>query len=187
MSVSGNGDAVPWWTYSANEWVKARIRRTDRVFEYGCGGSTLWLAANVASVVSVEHDQSWFAKIQAGLPENAQILLRAAEGETSENVNSPYCQAIKEAEGPFDVIVIDGMERNACAKVAADMLAPEGIIIFDNSHRSKYKVGMEALSHTDLWRIDLFGCVPGLSVTSIFGRSTDRWLSSSVPLVDVGT
>src|SRR3954469_21096963 len=56
---------VPWWTFPAidavERWITARNGNV-RVFEYGSGASTVWLARRAAHVVSIEHDAG-FAKI----------------------------------------------------------------------------------------------------------------------------
>lgn len=187
MSLDGDGNPSPWWTFAANEWLKPRIRKTDRVFEYGSGGSTLWLAAHAGSVLSVEHDKGWFEKIHRLVPSNAHVIHRDATDECSVNISAPYCRAIEEVDTQYDIIVIDGMERNACALLAQRMLSPHGIIIFDNSHRSKYAEGMKALAAAGFWRLDMAGCVWDKGVTSIFGHSTERWLSPSFMPQDYGT
>lgn len=187
MSTDGAGHPIPWWTFAANEWVKARIKKTDLVFEYGSGGSSLWLAAHAKSVVSVEHDEAWYEKIRPSLPSNAQVLFREAGDEFSSDVSGAYCRAISEVDSPFDIIVIDGMERNACARLASRFLSPNGIIIFDNSHRAKYADGMKSLAKDGFWRLDFAGCVTDRCLTSIFGRSTERWLDSSFAPEDYGT
>src|SRR5438105_15804409 len=46
--VTKDGDSIPWWTYSATSFVGARLPTSARVWEYGCGNSTLWFAARVA-------------------------------------------------------------------------------------------------------------------------------------------
>src|SRR6266496_5790869 len=52
---------VPWWTYRAidvvDAWLSARPHPI-RVFEYGAGASTLWLAQRADEVHSVEHDRA---------------------------------------------------------------------------------------------------------------------------------
>jgi len=49
---------VPWWTYRAidvvDAWMLGRARPI-RVFEYGSGASTLWLAGRADEVISIEH------------------------------------------------------------------------------------------------------------------------------------
>lgn len=187
MSLDGDGKPVPWWTHAANEWVKPRIRSTDRVFEYGSGASTLWLAQHAKSVVSVEHDVAWYEKVRATLPDNAQVVLQPSRGETSDDISAPYAACIRDYGPPFDIIVVDGMERNACARLASTMLSDSGIVIFDNSHRQSYRDGMNALAAAGFWRLDFSGCVRDLGLTSIFGRDAGRWLDASLTPEDVGT
>ena len=50
---------LPWFSYSAIDFLKIFLRKTHRVFEFGSGGSTLFFADRCASVESVEEDPSW--------------------------------------------------------------------------------------------------------------------------------
>src|SRR5262245_28763699 len=50
---------VPWLTFGAVRFLESRLASTQRVFEYGSGGSTLFLARRVEQVISVEHDVRW--------------------------------------------------------------------------------------------------------------------------------
>ena len=187
LSVDGSGTPVPWWTYAANEWLGPRLRPSDSVFEYGCGSSTLWLATRVASIVSVEHDEAWHAAISSRLPSNGQVVFRPSGKEDGDDTSSPYSSAIKDYSPPYDIIIIDGMERNACARLAPAMLAEDGIVIFDNSHREAYVAGFSSFGDAGFLRIDFSGCVPDRSVTSIFCRNMDRWCDGLLSLKDVGT
>ena len=45
---------VPYITYPALRQLARIIRPEFRVFEYGCGGSSLWWAARVAEVVAAD-------------------------------------------------------------------------------------------------------------------------------------
>ena len=68
---------VPWWTFTASDEVQRFLRqRPDaRVFEWGSGASTVWLAKRATSVVSVEHDASWAEAVRPWLPDNATLLV----------------------------------------------------------------------------------------------------------------
>ena len=126
------------------------------MFEYGCGSSTLWFARTAREVVSVEHVRAWHDSVKQQAPDNVSMLLRPATDEAGDNISAPYAAAIGEVAPPFDVIVVDGSERNACARLAMRALAPHGIIIFDNSNRPQY--------------------APGLGALAAGGLSTDRFL-----------
>src|ERR1700712_778935 len=59
---------VPFWPYAAAEYLEARLPAGAKVFEYGSGGSTLWLLDHGADVTSVEHDRSWHQRLQQAAP-----------------------------------------------------------------------------------------------------------------------
>jgi hypothetical protein len=150
---------VPWWTYDAMDvvegWLKARADALDRqlrVFEYGSGASTLWLARRVGEVHSVEHHEG-FADTMRPLFEkrdNIDFLVRPAVQSTAPKVPShkpshrgmdfaEYVATIEEVGGDFDLIVIDGRAREACLAAAIPHLAAGGLIVYDNTHRKRYK------------------------------------------------
>ena len=128
--VTRDGQPLPWYTYSAIHFLEDRIRPDMRVFEYGCGNSTLWWAARVADVVSVEHDPSWAEAMAKQAPANATIVLQTDP--------TMYAVEIKR-HGPFDVVVVDGVEpRYDSARAAVTELAPDGVIIWDNSNSEEF-------------------------------------------------
>lgn len=76
--VDARDNVLPWFTYSAIEFLHQSVRQSDRVFEYGAGYGTLWWASNANSVVAVEHDLQWIEQIRDSLPGNAELIHRAA-------------------------------------------------------------------------------------------------------------
>lgn len=71
-----NEGLVPWITYPAFRQLQRIIKPDWRVFEYGCGGSSLWWAKHVAEVFSVEHDAAWAARAATGAPANLKVVTR---------------------------------------------------------------------------------------------------------------
>jgi predicted O-methyltransferase YrrM len=147
---------LPWWTFNAIERTDAFLkgRRQARVFEYGSGASTIWLARRAASVTSVEHDRPWYDLVKEKLAPYPHAQLRHVapdpEGQTDPSCVSEkpgwkgrsfraYVDAIESIPGPFDLIVIDGRARPACLDRALHKIAPDGMILFDNSHRPAYR------------------------------------------------
>jgi len=51
---------IPWVTYPSIDWLSAVIERKHIVFEWGMGGSTVFLAKKCKKVISVEHNEEWF-------------------------------------------------------------------------------------------------------------------------------
>jgi hypothetical protein len=150
---------LPWWTFDSADQVAAHLREHPeaRVFEWGSGASTLWLAARAGSVHSVEHHAGWAAQLSARLPEN--VTLRVVEPEVSATPSVPsaktghagldfaaYVAAIDDLAGTFDVVVIDGRAREACLARAVERLAPEGVIVFDNVDRRRYVEAIDTVS-----------------------------------------
>ena len=59
-----SGEAIPWYTYPAITFLKNVIQAEWKVFEYGCGYSTVFWNRNCAKTVSVEHDEQWFNRLR---------------------------------------------------------------------------------------------------------------------------
>ena len=152
---------VPWWTFSAiNEVEKFLNDReaTVRVFEYGPGASTIWLARHACSVTYVEHDEAFATKMNQAVQDQTNITGRLVEPihrAPGEQIQCPsgikgferydfvnYVEAIRDTGGPFDLIVIDGRARVACLAEAAQHLRAPGMIVFDDSNRARYSVGL---------------------------------------------
>jgi len=168
---------LPWWTLEAAEKADAflKARPEARVFEYGSGASTIWLARRAASVTSVEHDAHWHPLVADKIADhpNAQVKLVLPDkrpapdpiygstkpgwrGRTFRN----YVHAIDSEPGLFDVIVIDGRARVACLKRSVSRLAKNGMIIFDNTNRPAYRRAIEALGLPVQRTSGLTACLP---------------------------
>lgn len=146
---------VPWWTYRSIDvveaWLHAR-RRPVRVFEYGSGASTLWLSRRADEVHSVEHHRGFGEHIADTLLRQPNIDLRIVEPVSSGSPQIPsakegcagldfaaYVATIDDVGGSFDLVVIDGRAREACLTRALSHLADDGLIVFDNTRRSRYR------------------------------------------------
>ncbi|MEP6852830.1 MAG: class I SAM-dependent methyltransferase [bacterium] len=151
---------VPWWTYRAIDYVDAWLDARPhpvRVFEYGSGASTLWLARRADEVNTVEHDPDFAEHIASTLGQHGNIAVRVVEAHpaAAPRIASAkeghahldfyaYVHSIEDVAGRFDVIVIDGRAREACLETALPRLAPDGIIVFDNTGRARYRRAIEA-------------------------------------------
>ena len=149
---------VPWWTFDSADQVEAHLLAHPgaRVFEWGSGASTLWLAARAGSVHSVEHHAGWAGQLAPRLPANVTLRVVEAIASASPVVGSAkpghegldfsdYVAAIDEVSGDFDVIVIDGRAREACLARAVQRLSATGIVVFDNVDRRRYVEAIDTL------------------------------------------
>lgn len=166
-SVDRASTPLPWFTYPFLEFLTGRVRPELSVFEYGAGSSTLWWAKKVARVVACEHDASWYEKISKQIPPNAQIFqIDLVRG-------GAYSEKILEYPGQFNIIVIDGRDRERCAVNSLEALTPDGVIIWDNSDRDCYKKGMQELRDKGFRQLSFVGLAPICAwkcETSVFYR-----------------
>jgi hypothetical protein len=130
--IDGDGQAVPWFTYPAIEYLKQLDFSAKDIFEYGSGHSTVFWGSRARSVVAVEHNPDWHEFVQTRVGPNCRLVL--------ETDLDRYVRTIAEVgsgEHGWDVIVIDGLvERRTRAKgavLALGQLRPGGMVIVDNS------------------------------------------------------
>ena len=177
---------VPWWTLSAIEKVERfLVRRPEaRIFEYGSGASTIWLAKRARTVESVEHDESWAKIVRRRTSDVSGVRLHvippqsAGKGASAPSAKSgyehldfsEYVAAVSQVGGIFDLIVIDGRSRGACLSAALEHLAPDGVIVFDNSGRRRYQ---SAITNSGLDSLETRGltvCLPYPDATTLLAR-----------------
>lgn len=168
---------IPWWNVAATRAVETFLaaRPRPRVFEYGSGASTAWLARRAASVVSVEHEAAWGEQVDAriaGFP-NARLLHRPLSV-TDDPSSLAYVRAIEESEGPFDLIVVDGRHRAVCLAAAIPHLAPGGYILFDDSGRHRYRAAIGSCGLIEQHHFGRSYCVPYPDHSSLIGPKPAR-------------
>ncbi len=168
---------VPWYTYPAIEFLENKLDKTFQVFEFGSGNSTLWFSERVCHIVSVENDLKWFSYLEKKLPSNVELYLVEEEDRYA-------AQILKYPEKSFDIIVIDGINRNKCAELALNALKEDGLIVFDNTDNSSFDEGVKYLSEQGFKRIDFYGLVPSYTYkncTSILFRDDKFLLKGELP------
>jgi len=133
---------VPWWIEEAVEQVERFLSPDSKVFEWGSGGSTIWLARRVGHLVSIEHHTGWYNRVRAVLEEEAldNVDLKLFTG-------PPYYAAIRQyPDNFFDFISIDGRQRVDCVREAIHKVRPGGMLLFDDSQRDRYQSGITLLA-----------------------------------------
>jgi hypothetical protein len=144
-----------WWSYPAIRRVDEFLqqRANARVFEFGAGASTAWLGRRADEVHSAEHDTD-FAEHMHGLlaglkgvtlhvvpptPSTSQTVVRS-ERKGYEGLDfGEYVDTIDRVGGIFDLVIIDGRARVKAFERALEHLAPNGLVVFDNINRTRYR------------------------------------------------
>lgn len=172
-SVDENGDPIPWVTYSFIDFIKERIHKDLKIFEFGSGNSTLFYAQRVKKVISVEHDRAWFEKVVAAKPENSEMIYCELE------TNGEYCRIPSTLNEKFDIIIIDGRDRINCCEQSLTALSSTGVVVLDNTERESYQKAISFMRENGFKHLAFTGISPGFFIknsTSLFYR-TDNCLN----------
>lgn len=149
-----DGSELPWMNYAVIAFLERRLNKNLSVFEYGSGYSTLFYARRVRNVISVEYDQAWIASIGPRLPPNASVLF------VPDDVDGDYCRAIARSGDSFDVVVVDGKDRENCVKQSMQALSSRGVIVLDDSQRAKYAPAISYAQDNGYLTVDFEGLKP---------------------------
>lgn len=170
ICVDRDGHPIPWYTYPAIEYLSQFDYANKKIFEFGCGYSSLFWAERAERVTSIEDNLKWFDKWQQEFHHPKLEILWRDEGEIYEN-------AIFEADCVYDVIVVDGKRRAECAAAAVEKLAPGGMIILDDSDRintsEEYIKAVGSLKKAELIQVDFYGFCP----MNCYTKTTSLFLS----------
>jgi hypothetical protein len=171
----------PWIVRGAIDWMKTYLDKNMAVFEWGSGGSTVFMSLRTKQVISIEHNYEWFLKTNLYLKLNglSNCQYRFVEAENGNNPNyastdknylkhnfKKYCEMIDTfPNNHFDLVFIDGRARSSCIVQAKNKVKVGGYILLDNSEREEYQIGINLLNgwgRTDFKDSD--------STTSIFQK-----------------
>lgn len=119
---------IPWLHPDVISYLDNLLTPNMEVLEFGAGGSTLWFAERVKSVVSYERNRRWFEAVVRKAPGNVLVI-------------HPYHHEPMERPQSFDLILIDGDPvgaRAAWIKAAEVIVRRGGWIVLDNANRNEY-------------------------------------------------
>ena len=140
---------IPWYTYPAYEYLNSLNFEEMDILEFGSGASSSWWAERSKSVTSIEHDKEWFEIVKKRKSDNLKIILAETEQ-----------QYISTGEfSKYDVIIIDGQYRHACAENLLSLTKPTVLVILDNADR--YPTTAKLLRENyNLLQVDMHGFGP---------------------------
>lgn len=136
------------------------LRPTDTYLEYGMGGSTLNFAPLVARAYSIEHDCDWHAfmlsRIANSTADFSHLTTRCVGvapwtggwGTLSPFEHAQYAGPFREYVDTvaslgevFDVVLVDGRARMACALRALEFLKDDGVLILHDFYTRTKQYG----------------------------------------------
>jgi hypothetical protein len=129
---------LPWMSKEEIELL-LEIITDKKVFEYGSGSSTLWLSKYAKSVISIEHDLSWFKTVESIIAscDNAKVFhvppseswdpSKGLDGTLTEFYN--YVNYPLNVREEYDVFLVDGRARIDCCDLISKNF-PNSLIAF---------------------------------------------------------
>ncbi len=167
--IGPGSEPLPWITYPCIHFLEQRLTKHMSVFEFGSGGSTLWWAARVGHVVTVEHNRDWYDALIERLPGNVTPRFVPHD-----NNDGSYCRAATIDDRRYEIVMIDARDRINCARHSVGALTPDGVIVWDNTDRAQYSEGFLFLQRLGFRQLEFRGmgprCVEGWT-SSVFYRS----------------
>lgn len=194
-------DGMPWMTYAAIDFLRRVLRQDMSVFEWGAGGSTVFLSRRVRSLMSIEHDPSWAGQVEAamnrrdGFSWNLQVI--EAEKRADQHSADPadptayasavepyrqmsfhnYANAIQShAVDGFDLVIVDGRSRPSCAQHGIPKVVPGGWLLLDDAGRQRYRWVHEEMKRLGWQALTFAGPCP---YSMAFGQ-TQMWRRPTV-------
>jgi len=122
--AAGIRPVLPWITFPAMRFLRARITPNTRVFEWSCGMSTLWFERRCGEVWATEDNPAWYNT----------IAKRATRAKIFQLEGRAYVEKILEFPvGYFDLISVDGANRLECFRRAVEHAPAGGLLVVDNT------------------------------------------------------
>lgn len=174
-----------WITFKAKEWLEYFLNDNLVVFEWGTGGSTIYISKRVKRLISVENSREWYQYVLKAIRDNGIInceyILKEPKKEpnlshTKQEIQDPQCylsnsnnykgwsfeayvKAIESFQDEtFDMVIVDGRARPSCILHSLNKVRVGGYLMLDNSERESYCMGVSLLADWD--RQDFFGPGP---------------------------
>jgi hypothetical protein len=143
-------------TFEAGRLLDRLVTTGARAFEYGSGGSTLYLARRGVTVVSVEHDPEWHRKVRdaVGARDDVDLVLieprppasddeLAFQSSSEAHAGMTFVDYVSAVDGhpdhSFDLLIVDGVARPQALRRAEPKVKVGGIVVLDDSERERYR------------------------------------------------
>ena len=173
-------NGLPWISFPALQFLDKILAPGMQVFEWGCGGSTIFYARKGTFVTSIEHSLDWSKLVGERLlagkytgwsiqhippePANApdaticdhpSYLSTDAEF-YGQKFLQYVCKIDSYQDKYFDIVAIDGRARSSCVMHAVPKVKQGGYLLWDNTERSEYQNAIRSVP--DDWkRFDFIG------------------------------
>jgi predicted O-methyltransferase YrrM len=130
----------PWLTPEAIRLLGSMLRPCDIGAEFGSGRSTLWLARRCVHLTSVEHDETWHARVLGALAgegiTNVDYKWHPRDQPDATGYQSAYVRVAQHLEDQsIDFALVDGLYRDYVTLFLLPKIRPGGMVVIDDVHR----------------------------------------------------
>jgi len=167
--IGPKGELVPWYSYSAIDYLNSFDLEGLSVLEYGGGNSSFWWAARCKQLTTVESEKDWHEVLLALGKDKPNLDFQLHTTKNS------YLRALNSLRP--NVVVIDGLYRSDCATQILNLNSSEleelQLVIFDNSNWFPAAISRLTNGLEEFQRVDFSGLGPIVSfptTTSLFLR-----------------
>jgi hypothetical protein len=160
---------VPWMNYAFIEFLSTKDLANISVLEVGGGNSTLFWAKRVKRVVTFETDPNWFSHLRRKVAPHNNVSL--IDTFTTESFDQPNVKL-----NAIDMVIIDGLERLKIMKLVLEKYKNLGVIVFDDTHATKYKDAFRLAKDEGFKELTFTGLKPsrfGKFSTTLFYRKNN--------------
>lgn len=180
-SVNKSGKATPWLTFPCIDFLNNRSLSNMSLLEFGGGQSTIYFANKVRKLVTFEEDKQWAQYINSFALPNCKLyhVPHTAAGKfvDTQIINTIGQEQVSFIEQTlerdfnnekFNIIIVDGLIREAVIKICEKYLDNNGAIICDDAGGYSFQNDMK---ESELQRVDFYGHSPGVyhhTCTSIY-------------------
>jgi len=145
MRFQAANPTAPWLTADAITALQDLLKPDDVGYEFGSGRSTTWFANRVRHLYSMEHVPEWYERVrhkldEAGLLKKVEYRLAPDSSHIGDDdfpgESHPYVQHLAGLpDASLDFVLVDGIMRLTCFRLAIPRLKPGGVLILDNANR----------------------------------------------------
>ena len=161
----------PVWTPTDKEknFFLKSLSKEKSVLEYGCGKFSFKIAEKSKDLLSVEHQSDWYHKIFNQKPKNLNLALKPPSLSYQEGSGDGTYEQFKDYvdypidKGPFDVILIDGRSRVACAS-KCKLMCHQDTIVFVHDYTGVRDKTLYKMIPKYLNLIDSFGTMAKFTI-----------------------
>jgi hypothetical protein len=141
---------------SEKKFFLSHLSKNQKVLEYGSGESTLEICKYVKELISIEHQDRWFSKLNPKIPKNCKLFLEKPNLNYEEG---GHCGTYEEFQNyiekplefaPYDIILIDGRARVGCSSICNRLSHDNTIIFIHDFERIEYVESLKYLSLVDM-------------------------------------